>query len=100
MTNFNDLVISSPKSKFQLFRDIREPEIKGKVGKLRIEQLNNTKNGKFMLMEQENRVNFELIYNLIIDIQQQDLEVDLTEAIQLLPIYFKSYWLMSLLELN
>lgn len=100
LNNFNQLVIVSPKYKFQLFRDTREPEIKGEVGKRRIKQLNNTKNGQFILMDQENRVNFELIYNLIIDIQEQDLEVDLTEAIKLLPDYFKSYWLISLLELN
>lgn len=95
--NFNELVIAHPQYKFTLFRDIREPEITGKVGKLEIEKLNNTKNGEFLLMDEENRLNFELIYNLIIDIQQQDLDVNSEEFVELLPIYFDFYWLTTLL---
>ena len=95
--NFNELVISYPQFKFNLFRDIREPKITGKVGKLELEKLKYTKNGKFILMDQENRVNFELIYQLIIDIQEQDLEINLKEAIKFLPDYFTSYWLTDFL---
>lgn len=96
--NFNELVISYPQYKFRLFRDIREPEITGKVGKLEIEKLNNTKNGEFILMDEENRINFELIYGLIIDIQQQDFDINPEDALELLPSYFDSYWLTSLLS--
>ena len=95
--NFNELVVSYPQFKFNLFRDAREPKITGKVGKLEIGKLNHTKNGKFILMAQENRVNFELIYQLIIDIQEQDLEIDLKETIKLLPDYFSPYWLTDFL---
>lgn len=96
LSNFNELVVSSPKHKFQLFRDIREPEINGKVGKLEIEKLENTKNGKFVFMDEQNRINFELIYHLIIDIQQKDVEFELKNVIELLPNYFDSYWLFSI----
>jgi DNA polymerase III epsilon subunit-like protein len=95
--NFNELVIAHPQYKFTLFRDIREPEITGKVGKLEIEKLNNTKNGEFVIMDEENRLNFELIYNLIIDIQHQDLDINPEEVLRLLPSYFDSYWLTTLL---
>ncbi|BAQ62631.1 hypothetical protein GM3708_3037 [Geminocystis sp. NIES-3708] len=96
--NFNELVVSSPKHKFQLFRDLREPEINGKVGKLEIEKLNNTKNGEFIFMDEQNRINFELIYHLIIDIQQKDVEFELKIIGEFLPEYFKSYWLLSILK--
>lgn len=96
--NFSELVISSPQYKFTLFRDIREPEITGKVGKLEIEKLNNTKNGEFIVMDEENRINLELIYSLIMDIQHQDLDINPEEALKLLPTYFNSYWLTSLLS--
>lgn len=98
LDNFNELVIAHPQYKFTVFRDIREPEIRGKVGKLVIEKLNNTKNGEFMVMDEENRINFELIYNLIIDIQHQDLDVNAEEALKLLPSYFNGYWLTALLS--
>jgi hypothetical protein len=62
--NFNQLVITYPNIRFCLIRDQREPYITGKVGRDEIEKLKFTPNGSFQMMEQEDRVNFELIYNL------------------------------------
>jgi DNA polymerase III epsilon subunit-like protein len=67
--NFNELVISYPRTKFYLLRDTREPEITGKVGKESIEKLRYTPNGDFLIMDKGDRLNFELIYDLIVDIK-------------------------------
>lgn len=82
LSNFNELVASNKGTIFKLFRDAKENIITAKVGKLEIEKLNNTNNGKFILMEQNERVNLELIYQLIIDIQQKDVDFDMGRALQ------------------
>lgn len=47
-------------------------------------------------MEQEDRVNFELIYNLITDVQEKDLEVDLVEALLEVIVEMEGYRLIKL----
>ncbi|MBF2057037.1 MAG: exonuclease [Cyanobacterium sp. T60_A2020_053] len=81
LSNFNELVATNKQMTFKLFRDAQENIITAKVGKLEIEKLNNTNNGKFILMEQNERVNLELIYQLIIDIQQKDVDFDMGRAL-------------------
>jgi uncharacterized pyridoxamine 5'-phosphate oxidase family protein len=63
-----------------------------------IEKLNHSSNGQFVMMEPEERVNFDLIYNLIIDIQEKDLEVDLAMALPVLTSYLRDYWLIAALS--
>jgi hypothetical protein len=88
-------VISYPRTKFYLLRDTREPEITGKVGKESIEKLRYTPNGDFLIMDKGDRLNFELIYDLIVDIKNKDLDVDLKTALHLLSQEFKDYWLIK-----
>ncbi|NCO75971.1 MAG: 3'-5' exonuclease [Cyanobacteria bacterium] len=95
MKNFNQLVSSHNHIKFTLLRDEREGFITGKVGKEEIEKLNYTKNGEFLMMDKQNRVIFELIYKLIIDIQEGDLDVQLNHAIATLIKEYKSYGLIE-----
>ncbi len=94
--NFNQLVINYQNIRFGLFRDVRESEITGKVGLEEIEKLNNASNGKFIYMDKENRINFELIYKLIVDIQNQDFEIDLQKALTLLESIMSDYWLTKI----
>jgi len=94
--NFNQLVITCPNIRFCLIRDQREPCIAGKVGRDEIEKLKFTLNGSFQIMGQGDRVNFELIYNLITDIQEKDLEVNLVEALLELIAEMEGYWLIKL----
>lgn len=96
--NFNQLVTFYPQTKFRLIRDAREPQITGAVGKAEIEKLNHSPNGQFFVMDQEDRVNFDLIYNLIIDTQEKDLEVDLAIALDVLTSYLSDYWLIAALS--
>lgn len=58
-------------------------------------KLNYTKNGEFVMIDKQNRVIFELIYKLIIDIQEGDLDVQLNDAIAILIKEYKSYGLIE-----
>lgn len=99
--NLNQLVISEHRTNFRLIRDIREPEITGKVGKDEVEKLSHTPNGTFAIMDKADRINFELAYNLIVDIQNRDLEADLATALRVLATKLGSYWLTkSILKLS
>lgn len=80
--NFNELVCLHPQDRFGLFRDERLAEINGKVAQERVEQLKNYPNGKFVLFSKQDRIHLELIYQLIIDVQNKDLDVDLAPALK------------------
>jgi hypothetical protein len=98
--NFNQLVGSSPRTQFRLIRDVREPQITAKVGKDEIEKLSHAPNGTFAIMDKADRIHFELAYNLIIDIRNQDLEADLPTALRVLATQLSEYWITRLLLLH
>ena len=93
--NYNTLVVTNKDIRFVLWRDIRQSEIKGKVGKEEIAKLKNAPNGDFKMMEQENRINFELVYKLIVDIQNRDLDIPLETALKMISERLKNYWLIT-----
>jgi len=93
--NFNELANSNDKIKFYLLRDKREEEIRGKVGREEIEKLNYLKNGSFMIVTRNDRILFELIYKMIVDINQEDLEVNIAEAIAFFIEKYDDYWLIK-----
>ncbi len=95
--NFNELVINSKDIRFGLFRDARQPPITGKVGSMEIEKLKNAPNGKFIEMDKEGRLSFELIYKLITEIANKDVDFDLKLALTALEVHFKKSWLIQLL---
>jgi hypothetical protein len=94
--NFNELVITHKDIHFRLFRDVREIPITGKVGKDEIEKLNNAPNGQFIPMEQADRLTFELIYKLVVDIQNKDFEMDLQKALTTLESLMSDFWFIKL----
>jgi DNA polymerase III epsilon subunit-like protein len=93
--NCNELVINNKDIRFLIYRDCRNAEIKGNVGKQEIEKLNHTSNGSFMVMDKDNRINLELIYKLVTDIQNEDEEFKLEKALQVLMFELKDYWLIK-----
>ncbi|MDM8566017.1 3'-5' exonuclease [Candidatus Halobeggiatoa sp. HSG11] len=95
MKNFNQLVINNKNIDFKLFRDARETNITGKIGKEEIEKLNNANNGQFIVMEQQNRVSFELIYKTVLDIQNKDVEINLATAMNGLQNFMENHWLIK-----
>ncbi|NET08673.1 MAG: exonuclease [Symploca sp. SIO2B6] len=100
LKNFNKLVISNKHLQFTLIRDIREETIKGKVGKAEIEKLRYCPNGEFVLLNREDRIQFDLLYNLVLAIQNKDLELTVEKAIQLYRKHQPQYWLLETLVLN
>lgn len=80
--NFNKRVVNPKNSQFILIRDIRQGKIKSEVSAAQVERLQHTANGEFIFLEKDNRVEFELLYKLITDIQNRDLDVDLETALQ------------------
>lgn len=98
LKNWNELVIDNRDTQFRLYRDIRQGRINGKVGRQEIEKLNNSPNGQFCWMEKEDRINFELVYKLLVDIQNKDLSFDLATALYIITIEFKNDWLVQILQ--
>jgi hypothetical protein len=100
--NYNEFVATKQQLKFILWRDVKSDRLGEKtLGSQAIAQLNNTKNGEFKLWQRSDRLTFELIYQFISDIYNQDLEIDLdTElkpALEILADYFQEYWLIKIL---
>jgi DNA polymerase III epsilon subunit-like protein len=96
--NCNQLVINNKDIQFIIYRDYRNPEIKGAVGKQEIEKLNHTSNSNFKIMDKDNRINFELIYKLITDIQNKDEEFELDKALHVLMSELNDYWLIKVFQ--
>ena len=65
--NCNRLVIHYQDTKFLLWRDSRKTAVTSQVARQEIEMLNNAPNGSFLTIDRDNRINFELIYKLIVD---------------------------------
>jgi len=95
--NFNELVINHREINFQLWRDARKNSITGKVGKEEIEKLNNSHHGNFLIMEKSDRIDFELIYKLITDVHNRDLEIELEEVLSSIISLFKDCWIIKVL---
>jgi hypothetical protein len=78
---------------FILMRDAREAKITGKVGRQEISKLQTVENGQFVLLEEEDRVELELIYKLVTDIHNRDLEVKLENALETVLQHHGDHWL-------
>ena len=96
--NFNELVILHKDTDFLLWRDRRKVSITGKVGREEIEKLNNAANGQFCLMEKEDRLGFELLYKLVTDIYNRDLEVSWETAWSVVYQELADLWLVKILD--
>jgi hypothetical protein len=96
--NFNELVSIHEDIQFTLLRDEREVPITGKVGKAEIDKLNKADNGQFFYMDKEDRLTFEVIYKLIIDIQNKDFEIDLQQALKMLESIMSHYWVIKMFK--
>lgn len=93
LKNFNQLVSSHRHLDFILMRDAREANITGKVGRQEISKLQAVENGQFVVLEEEDRVELELIYKLITDIHNRDLEVKLESALEIVFQHYSAHWL-------
>ena len=67
------------------------------MGKDEIEKLNNSRHGHFLIMEKSDRIKFELIYKLITDVHNRDLEIELEEVLSEVISLFKDCWIIKTL---
>ncbi|MEY3220538.1 MAG: hypothetical protein RIT27_1895 [Pseudomonadota bacterium] len=95
--HFNELVINNKDVYFRLFRDVRQSQITGKIGKEEIEKLKNSKKGDFIFLEKEQRIQLELFYQLINDIINKDQEFPLKETLEFLKTHYKDHFLIKIL---
>lgn len=98
LKNWNELVVSDRSMHYQLWRDSRLPEVTGKVARSEIEKLNYSDQGVFLTMDEEQRLDFEVIYRLIVDIQNRDLAIDLETALRTILVELSESWLGQLLQ--
>ncbi len=96
--NFNSLVVNYPQYYFRLFRDAREKPIRGRVSKDEQLKLNNTKNGKFIVINKTDRVIYETIYQLITDLKNRDIDIPLKELMERIFDIYSEFWLCKLLK--
>jgi hypothetical protein len=96
--NFNQLVVTNEEYQFRLFRDSRENLIRGKVSKNEIEKLQNSPKGDFLIMQKDNRVTYETIYQLIIDFKNRDIDISIDDLMYSICNKFTSFWLCKLIE--
>ena len=98
LKNWNELVVSDRSIYHQLWRDVRSYPIAGKVGREEIEKLDYAENGSFCELDQEQRIDFELIYRLITDVQNRDLDIAIEDAMRSVKRNFSESWIVQLLE--
>lgn len=97
--NLNEIVFSHKNEAFLLWRDGRASTIKNKtVGKAEIEKLESSPNGEFRLMYKDDRIKFELLYKLITDIYNKDLDVPLEDAWTIVTQEIPEFWLFKILS--
>jgi hypothetical protein len=93
--NFNELTTLNKHIDFTLVRDNRESAISGKVGQEEIDKLNYANNGQFLLMTKDGRISFELIYKMITDINEGDLEATISEGVSTFISKYHQTWLVK-----
>ncbi|MGK7929895.1 MAG: exonuclease [Microcystaceae cyanobacterium] len=98
LKNLNELVITYKDYQFELWRDERKSPITGKVGRENLMMLDNALNGKFCVMEKEQRIEFELVYKLITEIHNKDLDLTIEEALTAIVSEMNDSWFIKALQ--
>ncbi|NJK39371.1 MAG: exonuclease [Oscillatoriales cyanobacterium RM2_1_1] len=99
LRNLNELMEKHPEIQFNLCRDIKAGPVQGKKSEALLDQFQSSLNGQFIVLDRQQRITFEIVYQLIVDIQNRDLELDLTKALNLLLMIYRDYWLFQNLTL-
>lgn len=94
--NFTQLANQYPDYFFTLIRDAREVPITGPIGQEVVNRLNSIPNGEFMEMDKDNRISFDLVYQLFSDIQNREVNFPLPEALHALSFHLEDYWLLNI----
>jgi len=80
-------------------RDIREQEITAPGGRNEIEKLKATDNGEYVVMDRDDRIKFECIYELIENHRNRELDrrIELNHIVDWMTRNLSDYWLIQCL---
>ncbi|MCK5099691.1 MAG: ATP-binding protein [Desulfobacteraceae bacterium] len=96
--NFNSVVLDHPNTMFYIFRDSRAPEIHSKKSLNEIKWLNSSDNGNLKTLNTEDRIRFEVIYKIITDIQNRELDLNIESVIKVIKHVYNDFWLLKLID--
>ncbi|WP_338431946.1 AAA family ATPase [Synechococcus elongatus] len=101
LTNFNQLVLSHPKTTFILMRDRTVGDIRSPKASQALEAFRNgTGDGRrrthYQVLSLEQRVDLELVHQLVSDINNRDLEIPMPDALNLLVRQEPQNWIVKL----
>ena len=96
--NFNSVVWENPNTMFYIFRDKRAPEIHSKKSLNEIKWLNSSDNGNLKTLTKEDRIRFEVIYKIITDIQNRELDIKIQSVIKVIKHLYNDFWLLKLID--
>ncbi|MCB9481151.1 MAG: exonuclease [Desulfobacteraceae bacterium] len=98
LKNLYTLCINNPLTDFYIFRNFSSSPVKSKIAKETLAKLKELNNFKFRLISEKERLEFEIIYELITAIQNKDIEGDPIFALKITRNKFSSLFLFQLLE--
>ncbi|MCK5311301.1 MAG: hypothetical protein KAJ62_04290, partial [Desulfobacteraceae bacterium] len=96
--NFNSVVWENPNTMFYIFRDKRAPEIHSKKSLNEIKWLNSSDNGNLKTLNKEDRIRFEVVYKMITDIQNRELDINIQSVIKVIKHLYNEFWLLKLID--
>ncbi len=96
--NFNSVVWEHPNTTFYIFRDKRAPEIHSKKSLNEIKWLNSSENGSLKILTKKDRIRFEVIYKIITDIQNRELDMKLESVIKVIKHLYNDFWLLKFIS--
>ncbi|MCD4743826.1 MAG: ATP-binding protein [Desulfobacteraceae bacterium] len=96
--NFNSIVWETPDTMFYLYRDKRAPAIHTKKSLNEIKWLNSSDNGNFRTLNKDDRIKLEVIYKIITDIQNRELDININSVIKVIKHLYNNFWLLKLID--
>ncbi len=96
--NFNSVVWENPSTMFYIFRDKRAPKIHSKKSLNEIKWLNSSDNGNLKTLSKTDRIRFEVIYKIITDIQNRELDISIESVIKVIKHLYNDFWLLKLID--
>ncbi|MEB3343690.1 exonuclease [Okeania sp.] len=95
MNNWNELVVKNSHLNFYIYRDDRIYQVSGEKSLAVLDKFKQFSNAEYMVLKKDERIVFELVYQMIVDIQNQDLEVKLDEALSVVLTRYSHHSLLK-----
>ncbi|NEP84165.1 MAG: exonuclease, partial [Okeania sp. SIO3B3] len=99
MRNYNELMSYHPSLQFKLCRDETDYPITGRKSRQQLDNFKSLPRGDLIILNSEQRILFELIYQTIVDIQNLDLEASVDEIIKFISSEYSNFWLWKILPI-